>query len=171
MKPYDYMLSIDPGAHAGVALWQNERLIEVQTFNGSGQQWLEKSLNVSRQLENYGITLIGELVHPRIYNNVRVVIEEPGVFQSAGGDVSAKSGAVVKLCVTTGCLIYALRDLLPRYELETVASWKGQMPKPVVEARVRCKLDRTELALLESTKTSHVWDAVGIGLYSLGRMS
>ena len=54
--------------------------------------------------------------------------------------------------------------------------WKGSLPKGVCRVRVRAALDKVELTRLEDNARSYgarghnLWDAVGLGLYCLGRM-
>jgi len=47
-----------------------------------------------------------------------------------------------------------------------IIDWKGQVKKDVIKRRVEKRLERRGEKL--STKASHEFDAVGIGLYVLG---
>lgn len=56
--------------------------------------------------------------------------------------------------------------------------WKGQVPKDVLEGRVRKRLSEQELALTEARLEAYPaslrhngWDAVGIGLWACGRLA
>lgn len=87
----------------------------------------------------------------------QVYIEFPSYFQSAGGRVTAASGALVKLSNLVGAIMFALEAKPIK-----VAQWKGQLPKEVVIKRIK--------KILPNCKAkSHDWDAIGIGLYVLGR--
>jgi len=49
--------------------------------------------------------------------------------------------------------------------------WKGEVPKDVTEARARALLTPAELAVVEDEDKSDTWDAIGLGLVALGRLS
>jgi hypothetical protein len=83
----------------------------------------------------------------------------PGTRQGA---MVALRGDLVKLAMLTGLLMGYLRDpciLVP------VNQWKGQLPKKVVERRVKDVITAKLAKRMELR--SHMWDAVGIGLYAL----
>jgi hypothetical protein len=50
--------------------------------------------------------------------------------------------------------------------------WKGNVPKAIMTNRIRTKLDPIELATIEDAgyKTHNTIDAIGIGLFALGRL-
>ncbi len=52
------------------------------------------------------------------------------------------------------------------------AQWKGQVPKKIMNARVLSRLSPQERLRIEDSgsKTHNTIDAVGIGLYRLGRL-
>jgi hypothetical protein len=53
----------------------------------------------------------------------------------------------------------------------TPQQWKGSVPKTVMERRIRSKLAPDELATLPTGAKAHnAIDAVGLGLYHLGRL-
>lgn len=60
--------------------------------------------------------------------------------------------------------VNALRTvyILPR-------DWKKQVPKPIHHGRIAKHLDAREVRLLDGAKED-TWDAVGLGLFGLGRM-
>ena len=51
--------------------------------------------------------------------------------------------------------------------------WKGNVPKAIMTARILAKLDQTEVARIEKVgyKDHNTIDAIGIGLYALGRLT
>lgn len=91
------------------------------------------------------------------------VIEMPMFMGSSGGLVTARSGALVKLTWFVGYLSARVR----RWELDLVTpqQWKGQLSKQQVEIRIR----RILKDFIPQDMKSHAVDAVGIGLYKLGR--
>lgn len=86
----------------------------------------------------------------------KVWVEEPEFFQSKGGMVTARSGALVKLTVLVGMIIQATGATPIK-----VRDWKGNLPKDVVIKRIHKITGQWFL--------SHDADAVGIGLYISGR--
>lgn len=91
-----------------------------------------------------------------------VYVEFPAVFGSAGGQVTAGSGALVKLVILVGWISCTI-NRYASVEYVKVNSWKGQLPKDVVWARILKKLPGCKAE-------SHALDAVGIGLHVSGRM-
>ena len=72
----------------------------------------------------------------------------------------------------------AISQAFPR-EADTACiyprEWKGQVPKPVMLRRIKAHLSDAEMAVvsdlgLASSVVHNVWDAVGIGLWAVGRI-
>lgn len=146
-------MTIDPGGTgSGWALWSKGwKLLSngVVIPPGTGEdKWEERAYytvsSLSRVAKCAGCSL--------------GFVEYPAFFQANGGGV-ASSGALVKLAWFVGLVC----GKLPMHvELVTVGEWKGQLPKAVVERRIR--------EILPGVKAkSHDWDAIGIGLYKAGR--
>jgi hypothetical protein len=83
---------------------------------------------------------------------------------------------VVKLARLAGELAGRYRASVDLREYVLPRTWKGTVPKSITERRVLEVLDARETQLLYSTKSararsldSNVVDAVGIGLWRLGR--
>jgi hypothetical protein len=49
-------------------------------------------------------------------------------------------------------------------------AWKANVPKPAHHSRVARELTAEELGLMPSRKEHDAWDAVGIGLFAVGRL-
>jgi hypothetical protein len=94
------------------------------------------------------------------YHITRVYIEMPAFFESSEGAMVARKGDLVKLTWFVG-LLCGMFYPIPT-ELIEVNKWKGQLPKEVVERRIK-KIDPAYHNL-----KSHSYDAVGIGLYVKG---
>lgn len=95
----------------------------------------------------------------------QVYIEYPSFFDSARGHMVARRGDLLKLCYLVGVISGRLGPTAT--ELVPVAQWKGQLPKEVVESRIRKTLGNSIVKRLGIR--THAWDAVGIGLYKHGR--
>lgn len=139
------LFAIDPGVHKlGIALFFEGRLIDARyrdlMFAPVG--------SVDRQAR-----LIIEM--PRIY---------PGSSQRKGdlNDI-LDLAAAVGFC--EGRFDGPIERVFP-------AQWKGQVPKKIMNARVLSKLSADEKLRIESVgaKDHNTIDAIGIGLWKLGRL-
>lgn len=102
------------------------------------------------------------------YNVCRVYCELPAYFgSSAVGHAAAQRGDVVKLTFAAGMAAAAIWEFGGDFETVEINAWKGQLPKEVVERRIR-RLIGYKDGFGDKIKT-HAWDAVGIGLYLGGR--
>ena len=155
------MLSVDPGIHTGWALWGAARLYEYGTINFDGNllHWEDKARDVSIKFDN----LFKHISGPE--NIKEVVIEFPGYMAGTGGHMVATSGDLVKLAVITGMLMNCAMMNGASVEPVPVNRWKGQLPKEVCHERIKKVLKDTQF---EKT-SSHSLDAIGIGLWKLGR--
>lgn len=95
-----------------------------------------------------------------------LVIEKPQVYRHA----KARNSDIVDLAVAAGRIAAQGEDAVYWY-LPRV--WKGQVPKKVHHERICAALTETERTVLDGwTKRDlkHILDAVGLGLYHLGRL-
>lgn len=150
--PYQRSVSIDPGKHvSGWALWLGEHLL------GCG---------IHRHGEDLP-ALITEFSPVE-----RVYLETMEIRGSRSGGKEADL-----LHVATRGSYFAGR-IRPRHLVEfTPSGWKAQVPKDIHHDRVRFALDRpreeevlrTGLLPVPAGNRKEVLDAIGIGLYGLGR--
>jgi Holliday junction resolvasome RuvABC endonuclease subunit len=152
-------IAIDPGVGGtGWAYWEEDPEYAPSTpfdtgvLKGRGS-WIEQATNIYYRMHD----LIDRLGMPQL-----ALIEYPAVFQSAGGRMAAGRGDIVKLAVLTGMLISAV-EVCHTVKLVEVNVWKGQLPKYITQLRIQ-----QLLKINDSVWPSHVWDAVGIGLYFWG---
>jgi len=95
------------------------------------------------------------------------VSEYPQVYARGPGDPAD----LIELAGVVGAVGYAIRSMksssyLPR-------SWKGQVPKDVMCARIEGRLSPEEKAAIRPCPTSlrhNVLDAIGVGLFHIGRL-
>jgi hypothetical protein len=130
----DALISIDPGASQGVALFVGGRLA-----------WVGPRL-------------------PEGVSPARVVIERPGaVWKGTTRDVIA-------LAWRGGRVEGEARAKWPGARVETVepVQWKGSVPKTIHQPRILRKLDAQEARIAEACNSDQI-DAIGIGLWALGR--
>jgi len=149
-------LAIDPGLSGTgwVVMIRNRAgkitVLGCEVINPKGKTIEEKTKHIvgelAAQVEKY---LVDE-----------IYVEFPAFFGSFGGQTTAKSGALVKLSGLVGAIMFALEAKPVK-----VNDWKGQLPKDIVIKRIKRVLPNVETKFKVK---SHGWDAIGIGLHTLG---
>jgi len=89
-----------------------------------------------------------------------VACEMPKYMESAKGKVAARSDALVKLVFIVGRIAQVCHEYGIQFQPIPVGQWNGQLPKKIMEARVRKRLG--------ISYREHEYDAVGIGLHLKG---
>ena len=139
------ILSIDPGKRSlAYALWgHSRRLVKAGIVQHRHDPWWGKTAWMISQLPS-----VDEVVaeFPKVYPYERR--KSPNDLLPLAANVGACS---------------ALGELV----LVTPQEWKGQMPKDVCHRRILQALGEDEVI---GTKNHNVMDAVGIGLWYLGRL-
>lgn len=148
-------LAIDSGADTGLALFDDYALVACALDDGMRprivHEWLPERLEPGERFS--------------------VVIETPVVYPHGKADANdlitqAYTGGVV------AGVILALRGFTPM-RIDP-ADWKGQRPKDSCGDQIKGALDARELVLLHAAakgkKLHNVTDAVGIGLWAVGRV-
>lgn len=141
-------IAIDPGkTHAGVAI-----------FNGS-------------QLETAFYTTLSDLgIRADVYGPFGILWLErqylPKKHPRPMDIVELAFGAGFAAGVVTHC--HPQCDVVEFQPMQ----WKGNVPKPIMAKRILSVLDETELAKINRVgyKDHNTIDAIGIGLYALGRL-
>jgi len=145
---HDTLLSIDPGKdHCAWAWWEDGGLVEC---GRTGSGW-SRADGVGRRAR-------------------RTIIELPQVYQQRRwrGDPND----LIQVALTVGALEYqAQGDVV----LVRPHQWKGSMPKDVMGRRIQGRLSEVERACVAlcgvpASRRHDVVDAVGIGLWGLGRL-
>lgn len=177
-----YLLSIDPGLRkCGSALWRNGQLVAAQLIVGDARGSLDEAGVVEKivsEIETW-VQLESSFEFLR-YQNSKMVCEYPRTYggRAKKGDANDLVGVALVAGAVLGRLACPSRLVLPE-------DWKGSAPKPqgkaeylrdgyVVEQRATLKLSSGELTRVrlpgkDWRKALDVWDAVGIGLWALGR--
>jgi Holliday junction resolvasome RuvABC endonuclease subunit len=146
-------LTIDPGlAGTGWAVWDISWKLKCwgviyESRELTGAEWHLRALDIANRVEILAMQ-----------HKIKIAyIEQPAFFQSAGGQTTARSGALIKLTTLVGMIMSKLKTITP----VAVNKWKGQLPKNIVIERIQ--------ALLPDVKAhTHAWDAIGLGLYLKG---
>ena len=147
----DWLVCIDPGKSCGVAVFWGKALLTVVGLDPEqteGRNHLRESL-----------TILGPC---------QVVWERPGLRK---GPRSSTPDDLIRLSYRAGLVV----GCIPRVERirdVTPAEWKGSLKKELSHRRTRAKLGPKELEVLGLAGprgASDILDAVGLGLYVLGR--
>lgn len=162
------ILTIDPGiSGTGYAIWTVPEWgsVVIPAYSGvcwgfkeDEGDWLERS------------QLMVDAVHKVTFNLhdiSKVIVEFPEYQSGAVGHTSARKGDTLKLAAYCGMLHSLAGDYNAKVEFVSPSKWKGQLPKAVVEQRIK-DLYRRELGTDNLPFKAHAWDAVGIGLWAKG---
>ena len=140
--PPQFWRSVDPGVHrCAVALWAGNGLRGVRSWTRGGA--------------------LGYLP---------IVIEVPQVYDTRGQ--KGRQSDIVDLAVAAGMCASALAG--PTYASSVYMVrpmiWKGQVPKKIHQQRILDSLTPAEITVIPETGRKDTLDAIGIGLWALGRM-
>lgn len=136
------MITIDPGVHKSAFAW----------WTSLGQL----STVAYYKLEDPSVGLMVG----------RPIIEVPQVYQGRAqkGDPNDLITLAVEVGRIGACFIGGFELIRPR-------TWKGTVKKEIMTKRILSKLTPTEMDVLGVLRQNHnVVDAVGIGLWKLGRL-
>lgn len=158
-----WLLALDPGLNrSGVALFQQGELWAVKCVSypavGSvGERAIQMGLNVARTyLEAPHSNFAAEW--PQIYDP-----RDPQQKKTKGDPNSnVPLAAIVGACAAA---------MAPRKtQIFKPSQWKGQVPKSAMKKRIVDELSAIERARIPTRLAHDGYDAVGIGLYALGRL-
>lgn len=137
------MITIDPGVHgSGFAIWSGSKLV-----------------NVLYEKPN---PMEGRFMEP-------ITIEVPQIYP--GSKSKGNPNDLIRLAFEAG----RIAGMAPACVTVLPRQWKGTIKKEVMLRRILSKLTDEELAMLKAlklpkSKEKEVVDAVGIGLWKLGRL-
>lgn len=158
-RPFDHVphqiVAIDPGLQGtGLAIFVDGVLINARvvqsTLKATDENWMARADNI-----------VNELVQQ--IDEYTTVLCEMMEFQGFGRSLGWTSGDMQRTTYFTGLL--SGRVFPSPFYFVPVHAWKGQLPKRVVEERLAKKLG----TFFTRDIKSHAWDAIGIGLWALGK--
>jgi len=154
------LLAIDPGIVLGYAYWPKNR--KYPTRCGIVKPH-KRSKDFFRDTHST-IHQLGDIISK--LKPDAIACEWPAHFSSAGGEVAAGSGSIVKLAFNVGQIALAADAYKCEFLPVGVNAWKGNLPKKIVKKRIQKILLKSRLEYLKPE--SHAYDAIGIGLYVRG---
>lgn len=169
------LISFDPGLReAGLAVFTDGLLAAAflvrnpNTKDRGGKAWLAMGQEVDTLLSE---TVPGLPLRLHLHGSM-FVSEIPQVYRE-GKSANVSPDDLTNLTGVVGCVI----GFLDPVEVKTYvpAEWKGQVPKDIHNKRIKASLSMDEKAILEGVKCPasllhNVVDAIGVGLFELGRM-
>ncbi len=155
------LLAIDPGLNACGCAWFRHGVLTCARLSGHvSPTWH----SVPQRAASTAGEVSGDFGVPE-----RLVIEWPQVYR-LGGRAGADPNDLLGLAAVAGAVAAHYYDAT--INVYKPAEWKGQVPKEVHHARImRFLSDAEKLAIpkLPKTKLHNVLDAIGLGLFHLGR--
>lgn len=158
-----YRISVDPGFHTGIALWDADEwdqlvkpvgthIIKIPKRIDLAREWPGKCEYVTEQF----YTLLGSL-HQQNVDVQGVFCEMPEFLESEKGLASSRKGDVTHLAYLVGLFSGVCFVKKMPFTPVPVRTWIGQLKKDQVIRRIEKKIG--------VTYPNHIADAVGLGLY------
>lgn len=154
VKKKERLISIDPSINnVGIAIWELPNILMMYQLLhpkvGERGNEYDKSLSILMQLKEW----------VRTYAVNRMILEVPAHWAVAGFE-ARETGSIAKLMLVVG-LIYSLKPQLDELKIVKPHEWKGQLPKDVMQNRLR--EDYLAINVDLATLNPNVVDAIGIG--------
>lgn len=150
---------MDPGSSGtGLTFFRNNKLISSQSINSERCIWRDKCDEICYKVKAF----IHYQLTSEITENCQIWCETPEYFDTLKGNVAAKADSLVKLTTLYGRFWQIAVDFNCLFGTILAKTWKGQLNKLQTANRIEKILGKT-------FATSHETDAVGIGLYLMGR--
>lgn len=162
------LIAIDPGVHSmAIAVFEEGGLL-LEAWN----EGLPKA-PLAETLERWGspsLRLVNRLQSLVRLEHNRIVCERQVVYPGAKG-LKTNPNDLLDFAMCAGAFSSALCiDMLAGLTLIEPAEWKAQVPKDITKSRIANILTLGELSVVKKGGEMHnVWDAIGIGLFALGR--
>lgn len=185
----DYLLALDPATHTGAALFARGTLLATALFSGARKSGstvnasaaLNSAHRIALQLQWWISDKFSAAIGPF---PGEIAYEWPQIYQRGRG-VSKKGKAKTKAdpndLLVPAAIATAAVLALPHAVQATPylpAAWIGQLPKdpdrPADQSPrgqlIARNLTAPELSIARAQLQHDVWDAIGIGLFHLGRL-
>lgn len=166
------LIAIDPGVHNMAIAVFGDNGVLLEAWNETDARSAFEGL-LNETLERWGspsVRLINRLQsHVRLERN-RIVGERQVVYPGAKG-LKTNPNDLLDLAMCAGAFYGALCvDMHASLTIVAPAEWKAQVPKDITKRRILGLLTDVEKVLIKKGGEMHnVYDAIGIGLFALGR--
>jgi hypothetical protein len=157
----NYLIAVDPGRFSGFAVFKDRVLV---------QTWEEKE--VAALYFTWDLVKINAVLDNLQNDALNLYIEIPHVYpvQKWKGDPNDLIGVALIVGAMSGAMAELAEELDFSCSIKHVKpyEWKGATPKKISNERTMKKLCEAEQALITPHST-HVIDAIGLGLWTLNR--
>ena len=162
------LATLDPGLNrSGVAMFEDAKLVLAMTISVKAGK-----LNILQRAALMGEAVVFAVELPC---DMKLVAEWPRVYSDRDGRLKYDKrdpNDLIPLAAVCGAVAPAFREV----EIVAPGTWKGQVPKKtrrgVNPIKIRCLQRLSAAEKLVTGELAHDgWDAVGIGLWELGRFS
>ncbi len=166
------LIAIDPGVHNMAIAVFGDNGVLLEAWNETDARSAFEGL-LNETLERWGspsVRLINRLQsHVRLERNC-IVGERQVVYPGAKG-LKTNPNDLLDLAMCAGAFYGALCvDMHASLTLVAPAEWKAQVPKNITWKRIEALLKPGEsLGIKKGGEMHNVYDAIGIGLFALGR--
>ena len=166
------LIAIDPGVHNMAIAVFGDNGVLLDAWNETDTRSAFEGL-LNETLERWGspsVRLFGRLnSHLRLETN-RVVGERQVVYPGAKG-LKTNPNDLLDLAMCAGAFFSAICvDMQAQLTVVEPAEWKAQVPKDITKRRILELLSHSEpLSIKKGGEMHNVYDAIGIGLFALGR--
>lgn len=157
------LVAIDPGANSGWAVFANE-------YRGRPDQFPAVLVRCGLGWDSMRSAYGGEGYGPGFVFDT-AVIEKPRIYP---GGRTKNPNDLIEVAVSAGEWAGRLSGVSITFV--TPSEWKGQVPKPIHHRRIRAQLTEAEGEVLNAgigdyppSKAHNIVDAVGLGLWTVGR--
>jgi len=156
------LISVDPGINGcGVAYFIGDKLVKAMYVKNPAK----KDILPGYRAFSMAQAVIGTKAEPW---NDQLVLEYPQIYR---GPRANNPNNLLTLALVDG----ALMGLFGNHAILYLPhAWKGSVDPDVCVARVQARLSAAEMGQVELPAASlahNVWDAIGIGLFHLGRFN
>lgn len=165
------VVGIDPGLSkgSGIAVLASGQLVHASLYKPAKRQhWLY-------QVEDFW-SRVSVACSLRPGEILAVAIELPQVYDRRNTDKRPDPNDLVDLGALAGAWAAVALAACPSAAIDLVrpAAWKGQVPKDVMERRLRAELTPDEIAIVERaappSRQNDIWDAVGLARWAWARL-
>ncbi len=158
------LVAVDPGVNStGLAVFEDETLVGVRLLR-------------AESLQHMICVLVNEEWPVQFGYPETVIVEQPTVYRR-GGKGDSKDLISVAIVAGAAAAAYGCESLDQTIRFVEPRTWKGSVPKKVHNERILRELHKEERKYFDwviedvpSGLVHNMIDAVGIGLYELGRM-
>lgn len=171
-----YVVGIDPAfGGTGIAIFQDGKLTNVTRLRKTGNQsFEERAHDLALRTANWIYDTVSNRENPRvgIVSPPVVICEIPAYQGTPSRSMGWKKGDLQKLTYLVGSMGQTCMDLAFETEWNTEfmtvtpAGWKGQLSKKIVIDRIRKRIPDVDK---DFQPKLDIWDAIGIGLWALGK--